>query len=134
MHGRTAAQIYYGFVGLGPDRPRRATSGDSGVRQRRLRRAVAARRSCCDSRCRGVLVGRGALRNPWIFEQAAALARGEAPREITLEERGRFLLDYIDLLLHERTGEAEGFRHVAPPGPDAGGVRPATPRAATIAG
>ena len=62
----------------------------------------------------GVLVGRGALRNPWIFEQAAALARGETPREITLEERGQFLLDYIDLLLHERTDEAEGFRHVAP--------------------
>jgi tRNA-dihydrouridine synthase B len=64
----------------------------------------------------GVLVGRGALRNPWIFEQAAALARGEAPREISLEERGRFLLDYIDLLQHERAAEAEGFRHVAPPG------------------
>jgi tRNA-dihydrouridine synthase B len=66
------------------------------------------------SRVSGVLVGRGALRNPWIFEQAAALARGERPRKITLEERGQFLLDYIDLLLHERTGEAEGFRHVAP--------------------
>ena len=62
----------------------------------------------------GVLVGRGALRNPWIFEQAAAVARGEQPREITFEERGAFLLEYIDLLLHERTGEAKGFRHVAP--------------------
>jgi tRNA-dihydrouridine synthase len=61
----------------------------------------------------GVLVGRGALRNPWIFEQAAAIARGEQPREITLEERGQFLLDYIDLLVDERTGEAAGFRHVA---------------------
>ena len=61
----------------------------------------------------GVLVGRGALRNPWIFEQAAAIARGEQPREITLEERGRFLLEYIDLLINERTGEAAGFRHVA---------------------
>ena len=29
-------------------------------------------------------------------------------------ERGQFLLDYIDLLMHERLGEAEGFRHVAP--------------------
>ena len=62
----------------------------------------------------GVLVGRGALRNPWIFEQAAAIARGERPREITMVERGQFLLDYIDLLLSERTREAEGFRHVAP--------------------
>ena len=67
----------------------------------------------------GVLVGRGALRNPWIFEQAAAIARGEQPREITMAERGQFLLDYIDLLLHERTGEAEGFRHVAPTLPSA---------------
>jgi tRNA-dihydrouridine synthase len=72
-----------------------------------------------------VLVGRGALRNPWIFEQAAALARGETPRAITLEERGQFLLDYIDLLIHERTGEAAGFRHVAPgPASDAPGPAP----------
>jgi tRNA-dihydrouridine synthase len=62
----------------------------------------------------GILVGRGALRNPWIFEQAAALARGERPRQISPEERGAFLLDYIELLLLERTGEAKGFRHVAP--------------------
>jgi tRNA-dihydrouridine synthase B len=62
----------------------------------------------------GVLVGRGALRNPWIFEQAAAIARGERPRDITMAERGQFLLDYVELLLSERTREAEGFRHVAP--------------------
>jgi tRNA-dihydrouridine synthase B len=67
-----------------------------------------------DGRVSGVLVGRGALRNPWIFEQAAAIARGDAPRPITMAERGEFLLDYVDMLLHERTGEYEGFRHVAP--------------------
>jgi tRNA-dihydrouridine synthase B len=62
----------------------------------------------------GVLVGRGALRNPWIFEQASDLAAGRTAREVTLEERGRFLLDYIELLQNERVGEASGFRHVAP--------------------
>ena len=61
----------------------------------------------------GVLVGRGVLRNPWILSQAAALAAGDIPRHVTLAERGQFLLDYIDLLVHERVGEAEGFRHVA---------------------
>ena len=61
-----------------------------------------------------MLVGRGALRNPWIFTQAAELVAGRQPREITSEERGRFLLDYIDLLLRERVDEADGFRHVAP--------------------
>ena len=62
----------------------------------------------------GVLVGRGALRNPWIFEQAADIVAGRAPRVITDEERGRFLLAYLDLLLNERVNEANGFRHVAP--------------------
>ena len=62
----------------------------------------------------GVLVGRGALRNPWIFEQAADIAAGRSPREITHAERGRFLLAYVDMLLNERVGEAAGFRHIAP--------------------
>ena len=59
----------------------------------------------------GVLVGRGVLRNPWILAQATDIAAGRAPREVTLEDRGRFLLDYIELLLNERVREPEGFRH-----------------------
>jgi len=59
----------------------------------------------------GVLVGRGVLRNPWILAQAADLAAGRPPREVTLEDRGRFLLDYIELLLHERVDEARAVSH-----------------------
>jgi tRNA-dihydrouridine synthase B len=62
----------------------------------------------------GVLVGRGVLRNPWILAQAADLAAGRPMRTVSLEERGRFLLDYIELLVNERVDEADGFRHVAP--------------------
>src|SRR5580693_8631302 len=62
----------------------------------------------------GVLVGRGVLRNPWILAQAADLAAGRTPREVTLADRGRFLLDYIELLRHERVREPQGFRHAAP--------------------
>ena len=61
----------------------------------------------------GVLVGRGVLRNPWILAQAADLTAGRTPREVTLHDRGRFLLDYVDLLLAEGVNESEGFRHVA---------------------
>src|SRR5258707_4247703 len=50
----------------------------------------------------GVLVGRGVLRNPWILAQAADLASDRPPREVTLADRGQFLLEYIDLLLGER--------------------------------
>jgi tRNA-dihydrouridine synthase len=61
----------------------------------------------------GVLIGRGVLRNPWILGQANDLLAGRAPRVVTMQERGQFLLDYIDLLLREGEDEAEGFRHVA---------------------
>jgi tRNA-dihydrouridine synthase B len=121
VHGRTAAQSYSGFsdwdligqvaaeVGIPV-----FGSGDCIEPQQMLERLRG-------TAVRGVLVGRGALRNPWIFEQAAALAAGRQLREITAIERGRFLLEYIDMLLEERCQETEGFRHVAP------GQTPAAP-------
>jgi tRNA-dihydrouridine synthase len=65
------------------------------------------------SKVRGVLVGRGVLRNPWILAQALDLAAGRAARTISLADRGRFLLEYVGLLLQERVDEADGFRHSA---------------------
>ncbi len=114
VHGRTAAQSYSGEsdwslisrVAAGLSIPVFG-SGDcvesSHVTSRLSSTAVS-----------GVLVGRGALRNPWIFQQAAAEAAGLAPLQVSLEERGQFLLDYIELLLNERVNEQAGFRHEAP--------------------
>jgi len=59
----------------------------------------------------GVLVGRGVLRNPWILAQAMDLAAGRTPRPVTLDDRGRFLLDYIELLLQERVDDARVLSH-----------------------
>ena len=126
VHGRTAAQSYSGSsdwdlitrVAAGVGIPVFG-SGDC-IEPSQLVDKLAG------SRIAGVLVGRGALRNPWIFEQAAAVARGDAPRAISDADRGRFLLEYIDLLVNERTGEANGFRHVAP-GSGAGDPEPAGP-------
>lgn len=61
----------------------------------------------------GVYVGRGVLRNPWILAQARDLMEGRPARAISDEERGQFLLDYMNLLLAENVDEAEGFRHRA---------------------
>jgi nifR3 family TIM-barrel protein len=114
VHGRTAAQSYTGFsdwdlIGAvaGCVSIPVFGSGDCVEPQQMIDRLR-------DSAIRGVLVGRGALRNPWIFEQAADLAAGRTPREISPAERGQFLLDYVDLLLKEQATEAAGFRHVAP--------------------
>jgi nifR3 family TIM-barrel protein len=113
IHGRTAKQSYTGsadwdFVA---DVARRVSipvfgSGDCiepGQIVERLDRGVS-----------GVFVGRGVLRNPWILAQAADMRAGRPPRVVTAEDRARFLLDYIDLLLDDGVAEDEGFRHVAP--------------------
>jgi tRNA-dihydrouridine synthase B len=65
----------------------------------------------------GVLVGRGALRNPWIFSEAAGATTGRLFSVVRPSERGEFLLEYIDTLLRERVGERAGFRHLAPGAP-----------------
>ena len=114
VHGRTAAQSYSGHSDWDLIARVAASlsipvfgSGDcvepSQVIDRLSNQAVG-----------GVLVGRGALRNPWIFRQSAALAAGREPEPVSMAERGQFLLDYIDLLISERIDEAEGFRHLAP--------------------
>jgi nifR3 family TIM-barrel protein len=113
VHGRTAAQSYSGWSDW--DLIARVAG--------QLSIPVFGSGDCIDpetvvarlrSGVTGVLVGRGILRNPWILAQAADLAAERAPRDVTLEDRGRFLLEYIELLRSERVHEPSGFRHTAP--------------------
>ena len=114
VHGRTAAQSYTGVSDWDLITQVAARvkipvfgSGDCVEAEQILHRMA-------NGQVRGVLVGRGVLRNPWILSQARDLAAGFAPRIVTLGDRGQFLLDYMTLLLNERVGEREGFRHTAP--------------------
>jgi len=124
VHGRTAAQSYSGHadweligeVARGVRIPVFG-SGDCVEPEQILDRLAGTSAS-------GVLVGRGVLRNPWILAQARDLVEGRPARPVTLEDRGRFLLDYIDLLLHERLDEAQGFRHSAVREPHSDGQAP----------
>ena len=110
VHGRTAEQSYSGLADW--DLVARIAS--------ELTIPVFGSGDCIEpeqiverlrSGVQGVLVGRGVLRNPWILQQANDLIAGRAPRHVTPEERGRFLLDYIELLLSERTDESRALTH-----------------------
>ena len=112
IHGRTAKQSYSGFADwdLVSEIARTVSipvfgSGDCIEPEDILARLKSG--------VSGVYVGRGVLRNPWILAQALDLMEGRPARVISDEERGRFLLDYMNLLLAENVGEAEGFRHTA---------------------
>jgi tRNA-dihydrouridine synthase len=48
--------------------------------------------------CDGILIGRGAMANPWIFRQIAETLAGETPYEPTLADKRAVLLEYFELL------------------------------------
>ena len=51
------------------------------------------------------MIGRGAIRNPWIFDQLRASFSGKSPRELTRAD----LFAYIDSLYHEIASHADDF-------------------------
>jgi tRNA-dihydrouridine synthase B len=105
IHGRTAKQSYSGFADWDFVTGVAKTvsipvfgSGDCIEPE-----DIVARMSAGVS---GVYVGRGVLRNPWILAQARDLMAGKPARSITHEERGQFLLEYMQLLLSENVPES----------------------------
>lgn len=98
VHGRTRAQGYAGTADCEAIRRVKASvqipifgngdvaDGKSAVRMREI------------SGCDGILLGRGALGNPWIYREVEAALEGkEPPPPPTLEERKNVLLRHIEL-------------------------------------
>jgi tRNA-dihydrouridine synthase B len=56
--------------------------------------------------CDGVMIGRGAMQNPWIFRQTAAQLRGEEAPAVTLSDRREMMLGHFRML---RDQEEERF-------------------------
>ena len=102
IHGRTKAQMYSGtadwtMIGKVKNNPRMHIPifGNGDV--------VTAAQAVENKRrygVDGILIGRGAIGNPWIFEQCHRALRGEPEREISVAERvdvcRRHLLMAID--------------------------------------
>ncbi|MBQ6395516.1 MAG: tRNA dihydrouridine synthase DusB [Atopobiaceae bacterium] len=102
VHGRFATQLYRGEADWGcVSRVRDAVdvpvigSGD-------VLDAASAVRMLRETGADGVMIARGSYGNPWIFEDARALMRGEEPPIRSLDER----LDAFEEHLHlmDRTG------------------------------
>lgn len=62
--------------------------------------------------CDGVMMARGALGNPWIFRDAAALWKGEElPALPTDEEKIRTLIKHLDMIIEDK-GERIAVREI----------------------
>ena len=65
--------------------------------------------------CDGVMIGRGALGNPWIFENVINLLEGREERKISVDETVDVALSHLRLMIQdkgERAGIAESRKHL----------------------
>ena len=51
--------------------------------------------------CDGILIGRGAMQNPWIFRQIEDVLAGRQPFQPSLRDKQECLLEYFELLLED---------------------------------
>lgn len=115
LHGRTRAQMYSGkadwdIIGEVKSSVRIPVVGNGDVFS-----ASDALRLVAHTGCDGVMIGRGAQGNPWIFEQIDAVLRGGTPREPSADDRLSLAIEHVRSE-QERYGEHAAARmrkHVA---------------------
>src|SRR6266853_5722371 len=98
LHGRTKEQGYRGLANRDLVRAIKENvsvpvsgSGDVATIEQAFDRFS-------ETGCDGVLIGRGAMANPWIFRQIEDTMSGREPFQPTLEDKRAVLLEYFDML------------------------------------
>ncbi len=98
LHGRTKEQGYKGradwdLVRQIKEAVKVPVSGSGDVTT--VEEALARWR---ETNCDGVLIGRGAMANPWIFRQVEEAIAGREIYQPTLEDKRAVLLEYFEML------------------------------------
>ena len=111
LHARTARQMFSGRADRDRIRTLKETlripvSGNGDIET--PADALALWR---DTGCDGVMIGRAAIKNPWLFRQIAAQRAGGVAAEPTLEER-RDLIQFHFAMLREREEEAAALHKI----------------------
>ncbi|HWP51057.1 MAG TPA: tRNA dihydrouridine synthase DusB, partial [Clostridia bacterium] len=117
IHGRTRAQMYSPPVDLDCIAAVKAAVSVPVIGNGDIFTAQDAKRMFEHTGCDLVMIGRGALGNPWLFAQVNAIMNGEAVPELpAMEARLEVMRQEIVLLIQDK-GEMVGFRearkHVA---------------------
>lgn len=104
VHGRTVADMYrtevrYEFIARAVERMSCPVLANGNIYSPERAASVLSQTGA-----RGLMIGRGCIRNPWIFEQIRDHLGGRIPRQPS----GRDLLDYITKL-YEATRPTAGF-------------------------
>jgi len=98
MHARTARQMFTGEADWSHLARLKETLAIPVIGNGDVREAEDALRMLAATGCDGVMVGRGATRNPWLFQQIASRLEGSPVREATLADRRDLILDHFRMV------------------------------------
>jgi nifR3 family TIM-barrel protein len=59
-------------------------------------------RMLAETGCDGVMIGRGAIGNPWLFRESLELLADKTPSPVTLDMRKKVMLKHIDYVMEYR--------------------------------
>ncbi|MDQ3748104.1 MAG: tRNA dihydrouridine synthase DusB [Acidobacteriota bacterium] len=98
LHGRTKEQGYKGLANWDLVREMKKAvsipvSGSGDVVS-----IEGALKKWRETGCDGILIGRGAMQNLWIFRQIEDVLAGREPYQPTLEDKQKVLLEYFEML------------------------------------
>lgn len=103
VHGRTRQEMYNPGIHADEIAKIKAAVSVPVLANGDVTSAQDALRLIDDTGCDGVAVGRGAMGNPWLFEQIAAVLEGkEIPEPPTLTERFRVMKEHIYSMCEEK--------------------------------
>ena len=102
MHARTARQMFTGEAEWSHIARLKETLDIPVLGNGDVTEPEDALRMLAATGCDGVMIGRGATRNPWLFRQIAARLAGSRISEPTLEDRRQLILDHFRTVLNTR--------------------------------
>lgn len=112
IHGRTREQYYSGRADWDIIRRVKAAVSIPVIGNGDIFTGMDARRMIEQTGCDGVMIGRGARGNPWIFREAAVcLSGGEMPSRPSVQEVRGMILRHARML-EERKGAHTGIREM----------------------
>lgn len=112
VHGRTRAQFYAGEADWDIIRQVKQNVSIPVIGNGDIRSPQDAVRMLTQTNCDGIMIGRGAQGNPWIFRQVTHyLATGQLLPMPGIQERMDLLLRHLDMLIDHK-GEYTGIREM----------------------